>query len=138
MISKQQAEQISTEVMSDLIAEREKANNDKTLRKIPWRFRLSELDQFSPNIQLLIVTQARQSLIRNWKFLVPYFAWILIVGLTWFKWMREILQPYTLIVGMLIAALPTLTFGTFIIRQKIRQLIAEYSSGAVRDTNENK
>lgn len=138
MISKQQAEQISNVVMSDLIAEREKANNDKALRQIPWRFRLSELDQFSPNIQLLIVTQARQSLIRNWKFLVPYFAWILIVGLTWFNWMRETLQPYTIMVGMLIAALPALTIGTFMMRRKIRQLITEYSSNDGRGTDETR
>jgi hypothetical protein len=138
MISKQQAEQISNVVMSDLIAEREKARNDKALRQIPWRFRLSELDQFSPNIQLLIVTQARQSLFRNWRFLVPYFAWILIAGLIWFQWMRETLQPYSIIVGMLIAALPPLTIGTLITRRKIRQLITEYLSSDVKGIDENR
>lgn len=138
MISKQQAEQISSEFMTDLIVEREKANDEKSLRQIPWRFRLSGLEQFSPAIQLLIVTQARQSLFRTWKFLVPYFAWILIVGLIWFQWIREILQPYAIFPGMFIAALPPFTIGTFIIRRKIRQLITDYSSNDVRGTDENR
>jgi Flp pilus assembly protein TadB len=127
MLTKDQAEVISNDLLSQKHARQSEVKNARAAR-VPWFYRSASLLELEPWQQADLVSEATKLVGRHWAATATSLAWFCLVALAWWAF-GAVAAGWAFAVLILALVVPITSIRTWFVRRELASLLQRRKQG---------